>query len=100
MARFEMHSADMAIMGEKPVTADILFQMGLDSACGRHGMTDLITAHKCSTLPLSRATRTQHATARKFPVKCPLPKSPKLSGRLVNGCRCIEPDEGCRPNGT
>ncbi|KZM47551.1 hypothetical protein [Labrenzia sp. OB1] len=46
MARFEMHSADMAIMGEKPVTADILFQMGLDSACGRHGSTDLVTAHK------------------------------------------------------
>ncbi|WP_209017010.1 sel1 repeat family protein [Roseibium aggregatum] len=46
MARFEMHSADMAIMGEKPVSADILFQMGLDSASGRHGDTDLITAHK------------------------------------------------------
>ncbi|MEE4015688.1 TPR repeat protein [Labrenzia sp. MBR-25] len=46
MARFEMHSADMAIIGEKAVTADILFQMGLDSACGRHGATDLITAHK------------------------------------------------------
>ncbi|MBN9669763.1 hypothetical protein JF539_05390 [Labrenzia aggregata] len=36
----------MAIMGEKPVSADILFQMGLDSASGRHGDTDLITAHK------------------------------------------------------
>ncbi|EAV46070.1 hypothetical protein [Roseibium aggregatum] len=36
----------MAIIGEKAVTADILFQMGLDSACGRHGATDLITAHK------------------------------------------------------
>lgn len=46
MARFEMHSADMAIMGEKPVTADILFQMGLDSACGRLGEADLVTAHK------------------------------------------------------
>ncbi|MES0808093.1 hypothetical protein ABLO27_01330 [Roseibium sp. SCPC15] len=46
MARFEMHSADMAIIGEKPVTADILFQMGLDSACGRHGDADLVTAHK------------------------------------------------------
>ncbi|CTQ60307.1 MAG: hypothetical protein RIE06_26900 [Roseibium album] len=46
MARFEIHSADMAAMGEKPVTADILFQMGLDSACGRNGETDLITAHK------------------------------------------------------
>ncbi len=46
MARFEVHSADMAIMGEKPVTADILFQMGLDSASGRHGSADLVTAHK------------------------------------------------------
>ncbi|MEJ8476446.1 hypothetical protein [Roseibium algae] len=46
MARFEIHSADMAIMGEKPATADILFQMGLDSACGRHGTADLVTAHK------------------------------------------------------
>ncbi len=46
MARFEMHSADMAIMGEKPATADILFQMGLDSACGRNGAADLVTAHK------------------------------------------------------
>jgi uncharacterized protein len=46
MARFEIHSADMAIMGEQPASADILFQMGLDSACGRHGSTDLISAHK------------------------------------------------------
>lgn len=46
MARFEIYSADMAIMGEKPATAEILFQMGLDSACGRNGMTDLVSAHK------------------------------------------------------
>nr|WP_208983710.1 sel1 repeat family protein [Pannonibacter carbonis] len=46
MARFEMHSADMAIMGEAPATADILFQMGLDSACGRSGRADLVAAHK------------------------------------------------------
>ncbi|WP_193568029.1 hypothetical protein [Labrenzia sp. CE80] len=46
MARFEIYSADMAIMGEQPASADILFQMGLDSACGRHGTTDLVTAHK------------------------------------------------------
>ncbi|MBD8875545.1 hypothetical protein [Roseibium polysiphoniae] len=46
MARFEIYSADMAIMGEQPASADILFQMGLDSACGRHGATDLVTAHK------------------------------------------------------
>ncbi|WP_417671565.1 hypothetical protein [Roseibium sp.] len=36
----------MAIMGEQPASADILFQMGLDSACGRHGATDLVSAHK------------------------------------------------------
>ncbi len=46
MARFEIYSADMAIMGEQPASADILFQMGLDSACGRHGATDLVSAHK------------------------------------------------------
>lgn len=47
MARFEVYSADMAVMGEQPASADILFQMGLDSACGRHhGVADLISAHK------------------------------------------------------
>lgn len=46
MARFEVHSADMATFGEKPVTADILYQMGLESASGRHGSADLVTAHK------------------------------------------------------
>jgi len=46
MARFEVHSADVAAMGGAPVGADVLFQMGLDSACGRKGVTDLVTAHK------------------------------------------------------
>jgi len=46
MARFEVHSADMAAMGGAPAGADVLFQMGLDSASGRAGMTDLVTAHK------------------------------------------------------
>jgi TPR repeat protein len=46
MARFEVYSADMAVLGEQPASADILFQMGLDSACGRHGATDLVSAHK------------------------------------------------------
>ncbi|NBN63861.1 hypothetical protein GWI72_04380 [Microvirga tunisiensis] len=35
----------MAIMGETPATADILFQMGLDSASGRSGKADLVAAH-------------------------------------------------------
>ncbi|NVK35763.1 MAG: hypothetical protein HWE23_14850 [Rhodobacteraceae bacterium] len=46
MARFEIYSADMAGMAEQPMSADILYQMGLDSACGRHGETDLVSAHK------------------------------------------------------
>lgn len=46
MARFELYSVDMAVMGEQPAAAEILFQMGLDSACGRHGVTDLVSAHK------------------------------------------------------
>ena len=57
MARFEMHSADMAIMGEAPATADILFQMGLDSACGRSGKTDLISAHKWFNLAAMKGNR-------------------------------------------
>jgi len=57
MARFEMHSADMATFGEKPVTADILFQMGLDSACGRHGATDLVTAHKWFNIAALKGNR-------------------------------------------
>ena len=57
MARFEIHSADMAIMGEKPVTADILFQMGLDSACGRHGEADLVTAHKWFNIAALKGNR-------------------------------------------
>ena len=57
MARFEIHSADMAAFGEKPVTADILFQMGLDSACGRHGATDLVTAHKWFNIAALKGNR-------------------------------------------
>ncbi|WP_150526218.1 hypothetical protein [Roseibium sediminis] len=46
MARYEVHSDELAGFGESQMSADILFQMGLDSACGRNGFTDLVTAHK------------------------------------------------------
>lgn len=48
MARFEMHQADMAIMGGTApgTSASILFQMGLDCAAGRSGTADLVSAHK------------------------------------------------------
>lgn len=57
MARFEIHSADMGLMGESPSTADILFQMGLDSASGRHGVTDLISAHKWFNIAAMKGNR-------------------------------------------
>ncbi len=57
MARFEINSAEMAGLGEKPMTADILFQMGLDSACGRHGDTDLVTAHKWFNIAALRGNK-------------------------------------------
>ncbi|TYC63674.1 hypothetical protein FMN50_04565 [Rhodobacterales bacterium] len=47
----------MAAMGEKPVTADILFQMGLDSASGRHGGVDLVTAHKWFNIAALKGNR-------------------------------------------
>ncbi|ADZ71022.1 hypothetical protein [Polymorphum gilvum] len=57
MARFDMQSADMAIMGEQPATAEILFQLGLDSACGRSGRTDLVAAHKWFNLAAMKGSR-------------------------------------------
>lgn len=46
MARYELASSDLAIMGEKPAGPDILLQLGLDSASGRNGAIDLVEAHK------------------------------------------------------
>lgn len=46
MARYEVHSEELAGFGEAQMSAEILFQMGLDSASGRNGFADLITAHK------------------------------------------------------
>lgn len=46
MARLDLGSPDLAIMGGQPAGPDILLQMGLDCACGRHGAADLVAAHK------------------------------------------------------
>ena len=46
MARYELRVSELAAMGEKPAGADILFQLGLDSASGRSGAADLVAAHK------------------------------------------------------
>ncbi|WP_349361265.1 hypothetical protein [Stappia sp.] len=46
MARFELANPEMAAMGGQRMGPEILLQMGLDCACGRHGATDLVAAHK------------------------------------------------------
>lgn len=57
MARFDIQQADMAILGGQPATADILFQMGLDSASGRDGVTDLVSAHKWFNIAALKGNR-------------------------------------------
>ncbi|SHM02527.1 sel1 repeat family protein [Roseibium suaedae] len=57
MARFDIQQADMAILGGQTATADILFQMGLDSASGRFGATDLVSAHKWFNIAALKGNR-------------------------------------------
>ncbi|MBA5778033.1 hypothetical protein H2509_12950 [Stappia sp. F7233] len=57
MARYEIGSAELAIMGEKPAGAEILLQLGLDSACGRNGVADLVAAHKWFNLAAMKGNR-------------------------------------------
>ena len=70
MARFEMHQADMAIMGGTTACttactpASILFQMGLDCAAGRTGAADLVSAHKWFNLAAMKGN-TEAARYRK-----------------------------------
>lgn len=46
MARFELLEFALSGIGEAPVTADALFELGMVYASGREGAVDLITAHK------------------------------------------------------
>ncbi|GGB59033.1 hypothetical protein GCM10011316_33850 [Roseibium aquae] len=57
MARFDVYSADVAVLGGQSAGADVLFQMGLDSACGRNGVTDLVTAHKWFNIAALKGNR-------------------------------------------
>ncbi|MTI44255.1 hypothetical protein E1178_11620 [Roseibium hamelinense] len=47
----------MSGFGEAPANPEILFQMGLDSACGRHGEADLIAAHKWFNIAALKGNR-------------------------------------------
>lgn len=46
MARFEMHTAEMATMGGENNSADVFCEMGLMYATGRGCEIDLVSAHK------------------------------------------------------
>ena len=46
MARLEMAEFALAGLGEGPVTADTMFELGMMYASGREVPVDLVTAHK------------------------------------------------------
>jgi len=46
MARFDIADPAMAGLGEAPVTADTLFELGMMYSSGRSIPVDLVTAHK------------------------------------------------------
>jgi len=46
MARLEMAEFAHAGLGERPVTADTMFELGMMYASGREVPVDLVTAHK------------------------------------------------------
>lgn len=45
MARFDMQNAEFADMAAKG-NAEVLYEMGLMYAAGRHGTVDVVAAHK------------------------------------------------------
>ncbi|MEP3277058.1 MAG: hypothetical protein ABJN26_06265 [Stappiaceae bacterium] len=57
MARYEMNSVDMAGMGQGPVNAQNLYQMGLKYAVGRDVESDLVTAHKWFNLAALKGSK-------------------------------------------
>ena len=46
MGRFEMPELALAGLGQGPVTADTMFELGMMHASGREVPIDLVTAHK------------------------------------------------------
>lgn len=57
MARFEVHSEDMAAMGTQQVNAEMLFELGMTYATGRDVPTDLVSAHKWFNLAAMKGSR-------------------------------------------
>lgn len=57
MARFEVHSDDMAAMGSQQVNGEMLLELGLTYATGRDVPTDLVSAHKWFNLAAMKGNR-------------------------------------------
>lgn len=46
MARFEMENIELATIGGRPMSTDVLFELGMMYSSGRDGAVDLVRAHK------------------------------------------------------
>ena len=61
MARYDLPSADMADLGAGAPSADLFFQLGMQSSIGRYGGVDLIAAHKWFNIAAMKGNREARA---------------------------------------
>jgi TPR repeat protein len=57
MARFELNDCNHAVLGEGPVNASTLFDLGMMYSVGRSVPVDYITAHKWFNLAAMQGNR-------------------------------------------
>ncbi len=57
MARIEVLSEDMAVMGSRQINGEMLFELGMNYATGRDVPEDLVSAHKWFNLAAMRGVR-------------------------------------------
>jgi uncharacterized protein len=54
MARFEVHEAELAAMGQQSNSSELYFQLGITYSAGRGVPTDRVAAHKWFNLAAAR----------------------------------------------
>jgi TPR repeat protein len=57
MARFELSESNYAVLGEGPVNASTLFELGMMYSVGRSVPIDYVTAHKWFNLAAMQGNR-------------------------------------------
>jgi TPR repeat protein len=57
MARFEVHDADLAAIGQQNMSGDVFFHLGITYSVGRGVTPDMIAAHKWFNLAAARGNR-------------------------------------------